>query len=762
MRTRTVVFATALLAGWVSVAGAQQTAGQQPAAGQQQSGEQAQTVNPWNLNLDNWVDFGVRGTSFSGDEARFDRYRDERTGPFLSHFRYTIDTGSRMATFGLDNPGYRDQRLFGRFSIPGKLRVSAEWNQVPLFLAIGADPTGAGGTRSPYAGAGSPVQTLPNNLVSQVQAASGAAQQALIASLYTPVGQANPFDTQSRRDTFNFAAQYTATNNLALNFNLSTARRGGDQPWSVTFGFGQAAEVATPVETRTTDLTAGAEWDNDRGMVRISYDGSWFKDYQESLTIDSPVRVADSATAGAAHARYALWPTNNSNTVTGAGAISLPAHSRLVATLSIGNWLQDTALLPMTINSAIAPITLPRQSTQGDIRRIMTNVSFSTRPARYLNVSARYRLYDFNDRTPDFVSSTIVEYDQAVEPGSDELVPAHFSNRYNTFEAEATITSLRAVSFGAGYRFNRVSYTDREVGLTNDNAFFAKVDSTSLGMVSLHGVYEHSRRRSPDFNAFALTDLPDSGEYAGLRRYDIADRDRDTFTGMVQVMPVSTFAISGSVTVARSNYPNQQIGTPDLPNGQADAFGLQNEKMQGYAISFDATPRDAITVGASYGYQSFSSLQQSRRVDVAPTVPPSGQQVDPNRDWTVSEDEKVHYISANVELVHLVPKTAFRFTYDYNRADSPYTYAVGAALSPASQLPAVLSRWHTAIFDFRYFIRRNLAAGLTYWYDHYTVNDYALGSQIADKVALPGIILVGYGYRPYTVNSVWGRVMYIF
>jgi len=37
-----------------------------------------------------------------------------------------------------------------------------------------------------------------------------------------------------------------------------------------------------------------------------------------------------------------------------------------------------------------------------------------------------------------------------------------------------------------------------------------------------------------------------------------------------------------------------------------------------------------------------------------------------------------------------------------------------------------------------------------------------MGAQIEDQPAIPGIILLGYGYRPYTVNSFWARLLYIF
>lgn len=332
----------------------------------------------------------------------------------------------------------------------------------------------------------------------------------------------------------------------------------------------------------------------------------------------------------------------------------------------------------------------------------------------------------------------------------------HFSNRHNVFEAEATISALRAVTFGAGYRYNRVSCTEREVTRTNDHGVFVTADSMSLGLVSLHGVYEHDRRRSPDFGSLALADLPEQGEYPGLRRYDIADRDRGRVTAMLQVMPVSSFAISGSVTATRDKFPNGEFSTPD-------AFGLQRVTTQGYSIFFDATPSDTVTFGAGYGFQKYSSLQQSRRVDSDPATPTGqAQQANPNRDWSLNEDEKVHYVAANVELANIVPKTSVRFAWDYNRAESPYIYTVGTALAAPNQLPTVLNRWHTATFDVRYFFHRNFAAGFTCWFGRYTVDDVALGPQITDNVAIPGLVLLGYGYRPYRADSFWGRLLVVF
>jgi hypothetical protein len=51
-----------------------------------------------------------------------------------------------------------------------------------------------------------------------------------------------------------------------------------------------------------------------------------------------------------------------------------------------------------------------------------------------------------------------------------------------------------------------------------------------------------------------------------------------------------------------------------------------------------------------------------------------------------------------------------------------------------------------------------------YWFDKYSVNDFALGP--FDSLAQPpnasaAFMMLGYYYRPYTANTVMGRVTYL-
>src|ERR1700681_2403231 len=107
------------------------------AAGSAQPQAPAAPIVGPDLGSSNFVDFGLRGTSFGtgSDEARFQRYRDLRNGPTLDVFRYANDTDARTFKVQADHVGYRDQRYSASYNNFGKMKVSVEWNQIPLFFS---------------------------------------------------------------------------------------------------------------------------------------------------------------------------------------------------------------------------------------------------------------------------------------------------------------------------------------------------------------------------------------------------------------------------------------------------------------------------------------------------------------------------------------------------------------------------------------------------------------------------------------------------
>ncbi len=104
-----------------------------------------------------------------------------------------------------------------------------------------------------------------------------------------------------------------------------------------------------------------------------------------------------------------------------------------------------------------------------------------------------------------------------------------------------------------------------------------------------------------------------------------------------------------------------------------------------------------------------------------------------------------------------------RLAYNYSHAESVYVYGLAAnsSIPPVVQLPAVINAFHRGTVDLRYYLTRHLAAGGSYWFDKYSVNDFALGAQTLTTLAEPSFLMLGNVYRPYTANTITGRLTYI-
>jgi len=62
--------------------------------------------------------------------------------------------------------------------------------------------------------------------------------------------------------------------------------------------------------------------------------------------------------------------------------------------------------------------------------------------------------------------------------------------------------------------------------------------------------------------------------------------------------------------------------------------------------------------------------------------------------------------------------------------------------------------------DLTYALARHVSIGVSYWYEQYRVNDFTLDADANPDLARGQALLIGYLYRPYTANTVWGRLIY--
>jgi MtrB/PioB family decaheme-associated outer membrane protein len=734
MRTRTMILTGALLAASAVYAQAQDT---KPSPAQPE-----QAVSTFTPQLGT-IDFGYRGTSFTGDPARYNRYRDLRDGPLVNNFRFARENDASAFRAEATNVGYYDQRYFANFESIGKVKASFEFKSNPL------DQVQA---RGYFKGVGTNTLTIDDAAQTAIQTNAANAESALAT-------YGNNYDINSRRDLANFNMTYTATRDVDVKVQVRNTNRTGTNLQN--FGFGNSPgnmlvlDMPVPVDDRTTDLRTKLEWANQHGLLAVGYDASWYNQHNPSFTFDNPQRVSDSATTGPAFGRAALMPSNSVNTFNVNGAYRMSKHAKATAALSYGLMDQNEALLPNTTNTALTGVAaLPRSSAQAKVDVLTTVLGFNARPVPDLWLNARFRYYDYNNKTQTF-TNTVVPGDYSI--GALETSEPTAFNR-KTFDADATYSPLRFLDLGAGYTFegygNHLANGTEQVRIyssTGENTFRLVADSIDGQYVSARVKYEHSNRTASGFDQGILDDL---GEQPGMRHYDIAPRDRDRVTGTFTVTPRPIFDVNASIFYGHDNYPET-------------TYGLQDNKNKGFTVGFDIVPNAMVNFGLNVGQEKYDTYQASRTA----SPPPDPTFTDPRRDWNNTINDKVNTFSTSLNLVKAIKRTDIRFGYDISDGNTNYSYGLVAnttLTTPVQYITQPKNRLDVGKVDVQYFVRTNVALGAAYWYERWKVEDFALDPAVIDTLivrnptnaALTGFY-TGYSNEPYKANTFFVRMTYL-
>jgi MtrB/PioB family decaheme-associated outer membrane protein len=725
--TRTLVLLSSLLAGpaLAQTTGAQRPAGQ-PGAPQPGGGETSLALAPNTRG----IDFGLRLNRTNGDPGRFQRFEDLQTGPTLERFRYLRDRDTWAFSASADNVGYQDQHYLASFERFGRIRASFEWTQVPLWYSDE--------TQTPFREEADGVFRLADTVQAGVQNRT--------STLNDYAAESQQLEMRSRRDVAAARLRYSAAQQLDLHAAFTSTARTGEQPWSAPFGFLNTTVVPLTLDFRTNELNTTAEWSSPRGMARVAYDGSWFNNGTETLIWDNPLRFTDQTHPqgyltgdASSHGRMALAPDSTAHTVSASGAVTLPARSRAFAYVSVGRWLQDERLLPHTINTAIAPISLDRETADAEARITSMNYRFTSRPASSLWLNAQYRLYDFDNRTPHFAVDQYVRLDGNVATSVTGGSHA-FAYTRHFVDVDASFTPFRWVAFRAGYGRQQDDRTYRYFEETDDHTVRASIDSAGLSWGSVRLQYDRSHRTGDGFDEEALSEI---GEQVSLRQFDIANRTRNRVTAIVQVVPFDTIGFNASAAIGEESRPES-------------AFGLQDNDFRAFTVGVDYTPVAGLSAGLSYGFDNYSTLQQSRQANPGP------QFADPTHDWWTDMNEDVHTWSLSVAVPQVTSRTSANVGYDFVGSRARYLYIVrpDTTLTQPQQLRPVRNTFHTATADVRHTLTRQLALGVGYRFDGYDVEDFALSPGTLNSPLIPTFLNLMHQSRPYHAHTGFVRLMY--
>jgi hypothetical protein len=177
------------------------------------------------------VDFGARVSTVDGDAARFQRYRDLRSGIYAN--AGVAGRRSQDWTFEAQawNIGYRDQRYQLDVQRVGRLTGFFLYDQIPLYIS--------GDTSTLYSETQPGVFRLEDAMQQTIQAGQ--------ATLHAYEDQAVRFDLRTMRKIGQASVLFNATGHADIILNFKSTNREGSIPFGGTFGFSNAVEIPAPV-----------------------------------------------------------------------------------------------------------------------------------------------------------------------------------------------------------------------------------------------------------------------------------------------------------------------------------------------------------------------------------------------------------------------------------------------------------------------------------------------------------------------------------
>jgi MtrB/PioB family decaheme-associated outer membrane protein len=759
-------------------------------------------------------DFGFRGTSTDGDEARYERYRDLRNGA-ATVFSMAKNTDQYRFIANFSNAGYRDQ-LYAAEYMNARVTASGLYTGIPLNYFYDAPLIWTGDGRGRF--------TLDPALRAQVQGPTNAAADGTAVGVpcapglgpttcnATTAAQAKanrsvfnnflrPDDVSVLRSITAVSLTYRANPAVAISTDFTSTGRDGEMPWAASFAFNNANLLPVPIDHRNNELKLNTEWVNAKGMFRLDYWGSFFDNPIQTLTWDNPIRATDFNNGlvppngpydpsaytngnGAAFGQMALWPSNALNSAGATGMLKLLPRTTVNGNVTLTYMRQNESLLPWTLNTSInndlvfntfhSLRQLPRASAEASVNALNAQFAVNSRATPFLTLTARYRYNDHNNDTPHFDGREYVRFDGVPEELADDPLTPHveglseyFQITRRNFDASGTFRLRQFGSLKVGYANEQYEREGRGFSDVSENVFRLAYDADLFERANVRVTFDSGQRRGDGFTISGVDyEEGPGGTQPGLRYYDEADRDRTKAAVILSVNPVPMASAYLQYSTTRDTFKADE----SIPAGR-DFFGLQSQDIEGIVVGADVSPNDMITIGVSYGRDEFGALQKSRNAN----PPPDPTWTDPSRDWTLDNNEVVDTFLAYVDLLGLAQSKAdVRFSYEMNDSDNAFTF--GGPRIPALQaagqfipLPNVVNEWNRFTIDVRYFVTPRVGIGVGYWYEKLSVADWSTIDSngpvgFADATRIPRIdwlggLTTGYGNRPYEGNTFFVRAL---
>lgn len=668
--------------------------------------------------LDGEVTAGGAFTDLDNESSKYGEYTgiEDNEFHFVGEADLDYEWDSHFIGFDARDLGLENRRLRLDIGKYGSYDFFLGFEQTPHLINNNA--------RTPFANAGDRSDTL--TLDSGITAGADTSSITGLAS--------NLHDIELRLERKTASAGFSKDLGYGLDFavTVSTEQKEGTKSIGAVFGTNGSGSnrsviLPEPVDYKTNELRASVGYRAEKANARFEYYLSSFDNEVESLTWDNVYTAGSFATTG----RLALPPDNRYQRFSLTGGVSLPHRTRVSAVAEYGRMEQDEDLLDYSVNGE-SPV---RTSADAEITTTNLTLNAATRPFARLGVNARYRYYKTENDTPRDIFNKVSNDDTGGQVGVASSQAARnlpFDYSQNKVDVDASYYLARATTVKAGYTYDAVSRDFREVEETVENEVRAAVNSGYIENTSIGASYSYSYRDIDgeydadrifrELHTSAYINVADSGSpcdftdpdnpcfdnHRDLRKFDIADRARNTFGANLTVFPSEMFTLGAYANYYKDEYDNS-------------TFGLTESGATSYTVDVTASPTEFATVHLFYTRDEMDYKQNGRSFRGFNKVVESQQ---PSRNWTAEHEDEVDTIGVGARLGFMYDRLTIDGNYTFVQSNSTIRFSTGGFATP-TDMPELTTWRNTLELITRYRLTSNIGLGAGYKFENYKSENWS-------------------------------------
>ena len=617
----------------------------------------------------------------SDDSYRFGRYTGmEEEGLFANggfdlHFRPGRPDYLHLQGYDL---GLDSRRLSIEYGKQGDYETRLEYRELPSFKMDSA--------QTPYQNPGH------DNLV----VAPGASPTVLL-----------PLELDTKRKRLSGGISYFLKKDWKTSLEFSHEKKdgtdwiggallgsGGQNSNGGGYGRTYAVILPEPIDQTTTEVDANLEYNGEQSQWRLNLHASFFENDYDSLRWQDPGFDVVPPGSGnnpptlPSQGQLALAPDNQFYQLSLSGATRLTDTTRFTGALSVGLMQQDEDFLPYSLGGSVGD--LPRGSLDGEVWVYSARAGITARPIRPLRLKAQYR-YDERDNDTPHESYTYDRMDSGSTSGPITNEPLSYKKHKGILDANYRFSPMWSGSVGYEYRDTEREYSDVEKSTEHIGKTGLKwrpredFDATlRLGM---------SSRDASGYEAELTNQNP------LLRKYTLADRDRDQAGLLLNFAPAQNLNIGFSTDLMEDDYTDSDLGLTD-----ADSHN--------YNLDVSYLPTQDIRLHAFYSHDRIESRQLG-----SPAV---------GSFYKVDYDDKVDTFGMGANFEDVWKSWDLGVNYRYSKGIGEIDYT---GLSPglaSNSYPDLENELHHIELSAAYDLKSNTRVKFSAIYESMRTDDWAL------------------------------------